>query len=167
MTPVLLEIKELIATPFTILIKRARKCQKPLTVFKASLKDITKALRLKITRTPAEIQKLLPAQYYNHLPLFEGGMGAELPPHRPSINHIFILKKGKNGQKRNPPWGPLYKITRNKLLILRKTLNKLLNKGFIRANNSPVRAPVLFIKKKGGLRFYMDYRGLNNITRKD
>ena len=51
--------------------------------------------------------------------------------------------------------------------MLRKTLNKLLNKGFIRANNSLIRAPVLFIKKKAGLWFYMDYQGLNNITRKD
>ena len=91
------EIKELTPGPFTILIKRARKCQKPLTVFKASLKDITKTLHLKIIRTPAEIRKLLPAQYYNYLPLFKGGMAAELPPHRPGINHTFTLEKGENG----------------------------------------------------------------------
>ena len=42
-----------------------------------------------------------------------------------------------------------------------------MDKGFIHTNNSPVRAPVLFVKKKEGLRFYMDYRGLNNITRKN
>ena len=59
--PVLLKIKELTATPFIILVKRARKCQKPLIIFKALLKNITKTLRLKITRTPAEIRKLLPA----------------------------------------------------------------------------------------------------------
>ena len=59
--PILLEIRELITTPFIILVKRARKYQKPLTVFKALLKNITKVLRLKIIRTPAEIQKLLPA----------------------------------------------------------------------------------------------------------
>ena len=58
-------------------------------------------------------------------------------------------------------------MTRDKLLILRKTLNKLLNKGFIRTNHSPVRAPVLFVKKKGGLRFCVNYRGLNDIIRKD
>ena len=60
-TLVLLEIKELMVTPFIILIKGARKRQKPLTVFKASLKDITKVLRLKIIKTPTEIRKLLPA----------------------------------------------------------------------------------------------------------
>ena len=91
----------------------------------------------------------------------------ELPPHRPGIDHIFILKKGKNGQERNPLWGPLYRIIRNKLLVLRKFLNELLNQGFIRTSNSLVGAPVLFVKKERGFRFYMDYLGLNNIIKKD
>ena len=34
-------------------------------------------------------------------------------------------------------------------------------------NNSLVETPVLFAKKKGGLWFYINYRGLNNITKKD
>ena len=60
-TPVSSEIRELTAAPFIILIKGARKRQKPLTVFKVLLKDITKVLRLKIMRIPVEIRKLLPA----------------------------------------------------------------------------------------------------------
>ena len=59
--PVLLEIRELTAASFVILIKGARKCQKRLTVFKVLLENITKILRLKVIRIPAEIQKLLPA----------------------------------------------------------------------------------------------------------
>ena len=58
---ILSEIKELMVTPFVILVKGARKCQKPLTVFKVSLKDITKVLHFKITKILTEIQKLLPA----------------------------------------------------------------------------------------------------------
>ena len=58
-------------------------------------------------------------------------------------------------------------MTRDELLVLRKTLNELLDKGFIRVSSSPVRAPVLFVKKEGGLRFCVDYRGLNDITKKD
>ena len=61
----------------------------------------------------------------------------------------------------------MYRITYDKLLVLRKILNELLDKGFIRINNSLVKALVLFVKKEGGLRFYMDYRGLNDITRKN
>ena len=48
------------------------------------------------------------------------------------------------------------------------TLTELLDKGFIRVSYSPTAAPVLFVRKLGGgLRFYVDYRGLNKITRKD
>ena len=60
-TLVSLKIKELIIAPFKILIKGVRKSQKPLTVFKISLKDILKALHLKVIRIPVEIRKLLPA----------------------------------------------------------------------------------------------------------
>ena len=91
------KIKELITTLLIILIKRAKKCQKLLTVFKVLLKDITKVLSVKIIRTPTEIQILLPAKYYNHLSYFEGDMAAELPPYRLGIDYIFILEKGKNG----------------------------------------------------------------------
>ena len=55
--PILLKIKELIVTPFAILIKGVRKRKKPLTVFKISLKDITKVLYPKVIRKPAEIRK--------------------------------------------------------------------------------------------------------------
>ena len=95
-TPILSEMKKLTVTPFTILIKRARKHQKPLIVFKILLKNITKVLYPKIIKTPVEIRKLLPAQYYNHLPFFKGDIAAELPPHRLSIDHIFTLEKNKN-----------------------------------------------------------------------
>ena len=96
-TPVSLKIKKLIGKPFAILIKGVRKCQKPLIILKVLLKDITKVLHLKIKRIPAEIRKLLPAQYYNYLRFFEGHITTELPPHRPNINHTFTLEKNKNG----------------------------------------------------------------------
>lgn len=56
----------------------------------------------------------------------------------------------------------------NELLVLRKTLTDLLDKGFIQVSNSPAAAPGLFVKKPvGGLRFYVDHRALNKITRKN
>ena len=59
-------------------------------------------------------------------------------------------------------------MSRDELLILRKTLIDLLDKGFIRVSNSLIAVSVLFIRKlRGGLRFYYDYRALNKLTRKD
>jgi hypothetical protein len=59
-------------------------------------------------------------------------------------------------------------MLRDELLVLRKTLTDLLNKGFICVSSSPAAAPVLFVRKPGrGLRFCVDYRGLNCVTKKD
>ena len=59
-------------------------------------------------------------------------------------------------------------MSKDKLLVLRKTLLDYLSKGFIRVSNSPAAALVLFAKKPGGgLRFYVDYYALNRLTRKD
>ena len=41
-----------------------------------------------------------------------------------------------------------------------------MDKGFICISNSLVKAPVLFVKKEGGLWFCMDYRGLKDIIKK-
>jgi hypothetical protein len=74
----------------------------------------------------------------------------------------------QTAKHKTPPWGPLYGMSREELIVLRKTLTELLDKNFIRASSSPASAPVLFVKKPGGgLRFCVDYRGLNAITRKD
>jgi hypothetical protein len=59
-------------------------------------------------------------------------------------------------------------MIRDELLVLRRTLLDLLDKGFIRASSSPARSLVLFVRKPGGrLRFYVDYRALNAIMKKD
>jgi hypothetical protein len=41
-------------------------------------------------------------------------------------------------------------MSREELLVLRKTLTDLLDKGFIQVGNSPAAALVLFVKKPGG-----------------
>lgn len=51
---------------------------------------------------------------------------------------------------------------------LRKQLDELLAKGYIRHSTSPWGAPILFAKKKdGGMRCCIDYRRLNALTKKD
>jgi hypothetical protein len=59
-------------------------------------------------------------------------------------------------------------MSAEELQVLHKWLTENLEKGFIRASTSPAAAPVLFAKKPGGgLRFCVDYRGLNAITIKN
>jgi hypothetical protein len=43
------------------------------------------------------------------------------------------------------PWGYIYNMSRDKLLVLRKTLIEYLDKGFIRVSSLLTTAPVLFV----------------------
>ena len=59
-------------------------------------------------------------------------------------------------------------MSRDELLVLRKTLTEYLDKRFIRVSNSPAAALVLFVRKlKRRLQFYVNYYSLNKITHKD
>lgn len=143
--------------------RRARK-NTQVQIFSASLADINKALRQKIVTDP---RTKLPQQYQEFWALFDKSQADKLPPSRPGADHQIQLEQA-NGKEAEAPWGPLYNMSRDELLVLRKTLTELLDKNFIRVSNSPAAAPVLFVKKPGGgLRFCVDYRGLNRITRKD
>jgi hypothetical protein len=85
------------------------------------------------------------------------------------VDHrIELVDHDEKGNKVEPPWGPLFNMSWEELLVLRKTLTEYLDKGFIRVSNSPAAAPVLFVRKPGGgLRFCCDYRALNRLTKKD
>ncbi|WP_205684409.1 RNA-dependent RNA polymerase family protein, partial [Acinetobacter baumannii] len=52
--------------------------------------------------------------------------------------------------------------------IVRAYVNEQLEKGFIRRSTSAAAAPVMLAYKPGGgVRFYVDYRGLNEATIKN
>ncbi|KAL2886811.1 retrovirus polyprotein [Ceratocystis lukuohia] len=139
-----------------------RKGNNTTKIFTASIEDINKALKKKPETSPAELRERLPTQYADLWDAFAHS-NEELPPHRPRLDAKIDLQ----GEK-ELPWSPLYQMSRDELLVLRKTLTELIEKGFIRPSNSAGGAPVLFVKKPGGgLRLCVDYRALNTILKKD
>ncbi|XP_052114340.1 uncharacterized protein LOC110278673 [Arachis duranensis] len=71
-----------------------------------------------------------------------------------------------------PRTGPIsiapYRMSPLELAELKKQLDELLGKKFIRPSASPWGAPVLLVKKKdGGMRLCVDYRQLNKVTIKN
>jgi hypothetical protein len=61
-----------------------------------------------------------------------------------------------------------YRMAANQLAELKKQLQELLDKGYIRPSASPWGAPVIFVLKKDGTqKMCMDYRSLNEVTTKD
>jgi hypothetical protein len=55
-----------------------------------------------------------------------------------------------------------YRVSRLELVKLKKQIDELLEKGYIRPSTSPWAAPVLFVEKKDGTKLMcIDYRSLN------
>ncbi|GIZ39392.1 hypothetical protein CKM354_000277800 [Cercospora kikuchii] len=110
----------------------------------------------------ADIEGQLPECLRDFSSVFSPKLADQLPPHRP-YDHDIKLKEGAE-----PPFGPLYGMSRDELQALKEWLDENLKKGFIRPSSSPVASPVLFVKKPGGgLRLCVDYRAINELTVKD
>ena len=61
-----------------------------------------------------------------------------------------------------------YPISKDELLVVKKYIDKYLNKGFIYFSIFLAAAPIFLIKKPGGgIWFCIDYKGLNTIIIKN
>ena len=105
----------------------------------------------------------IPEEFKRWKRLFQEETGLDaLPKHQP-WDHKIRLQPGKE-----PPWGPLYALSKKELEEQRKWLDDKLAKGWIRKSQSPAASPAMFVPKKGGkLRMVIDYRRLNAITIKN
>jgi hypothetical protein len=85
-----------------------------------------------------------------------------MPPNRDIEFSIELLPRTAPISKR------AYRIDVKDLIELKKQIEELLEKGFIRPSSSPWGAPVLFVNKKdGSRRMCVDYRSLNEVTIKN
>lgn len=125
-----------------------------------SLYEINEAIEGMTTMDQWKTQ--IPTDYHEFLDLSEEKLAREIPPHR-FYYHIIPLMEAKE-----PPFGPLYGMSRDELFALKECIEENLCKGFIKAISSPAGAPVLFIKKRdGSLRFSVGYCGITEMTIKN
>ena len=88
-----------------------------------------------------------------------------LPPHRSYDHKIQIDNPEKLGSL---GYSPLYHQSTQELQEIKRFLEENLARDFIVPSQAPHASPTLFVKKpNGGLRFCIDFRKLNNLTRKD
>ena len=85
-----------------------------------------------------------------------------LPPEREPVFHIELVP-GTQPIFRTP-----YKMAPVEQVELKKRLDDLLNKGFIRWSTSPWATPILFVEKKDcAKRLCVDYQALSQVTIKN
>jgi hypothetical protein len=145
------------SAPFNRLSKN-----KDVQIFAISFRDIEKTLETKVKVDP---KTLMPEEFHSDSKFMKtfNKQNSDKLLFRRLYDHKIELKPGKH-----PSFGPLYGMSQNELLVLQKYLKKNLAKGFIHISFSKAASPVLFARKPGsGLRFCVDYRGFNTITRKN
>ena len=162
-----MDIKMMGAGAFQFLTERPRMQIFSLRIFaihkafnnKYSKSDIKIALDKKPTIKPPT--KLQP-EYHNYTEVFSVAESDKLSPHG-SYDHKIQLEPGKI-----PDHDPMYKMSTEKLHVLKKYLEDNFRKESICTSDSSNASSVLFVKKPGGgFRFCIDYRKLNDITVKD
>ncbi len=95
--------------------------------------------------------------------VFPDELPGGLPPSRGGIIHDIELVSGARPHKR-----PIYRMSESELRELKRQLDEMLAKGFIRHSKSPYAAPVMLVPKPdGGWRLVIDYRALNRDTIKN
>jgi hypothetical protein len=87
---------------------------------------------------------VLPKWCSDFLRLFDYTEAKKLPPHQGKADQYIKLEK-IDRKEPEVPWGRIYNILRDKLLVLQKTLTEYLDKGFIWVSSSLATILVLFI----------------------
>jgi hypothetical protein len=110
-------LKQIGAAAYHTYIRRSKN-DKAVQIFAASLRDIEKALAPK---KKVDVMSHLPKAHQHMAWIFDSETAARMPPLRgPEIDHWIELEKDKNDKEKEPPWGLLYDMSREELLVLRK-----------------------------------------------
>jgi hypothetical protein len=121
------------------------------------------AIRNKKEEDKRELHEVVPKEYHHLLDVFEKEEKTGLPPHRAGIDLEINLEPGKE-----VPLKKIYPLGQDELEELHRYIQQNEKRGWIRETMVTRAAPILFVKKKDGkLRLCVDYRGLNEITKKD
>ncbi len=147
---------------FSNLIQKKKEKQKKIEVFLTSMINIKKVLT---SQKKTDLRTILFDYYHEFLNVFDHTMTEKLSLLREEGTDHQIKLKEMNEKESKVLWDSLYNMTKEKLLVLHKTLTELLNKQFIWVSNSFAAVSVLFIQKsEGELQFCVNYCDLNWIT---
>jgi hypothetical protein len=111
------------------------------------------------------IEEIKPSEAINVVSEFPDVFPEELPGMPPEMKVEFAIELILGTA---PISKRAYRVSGPELVELKKQIDELLEKGYIRLSTSPWVASVLFMEKKDGTkRMCIDYRALNEVTIKN
>jgi len=116
-----------------------------------------------VMSNPTIAQKL-PSHYHKFLLLFDPEESEKLLDNKGCDHRIELL-----GPDDKLQMGPIYQLSQEEEKLLVKYLDTMRKEGKIRPSSSTVGSPIVFVPKPNsrGLRLSIDYRHLNDYTKKD
>lgn len=142
--------------------KSVEKAKSPEDVAEANFRETIKPDGLLTEELYEELAHAIRKNSYVATPM------TELPTVRQINNAPPVVLEIKEIPGSTPPCKNAYRLSAAELRELKKQLDELLSKGYVRPSDSPYGAPVLFVPKKDGtLRMCLDFRALNAQTIKD
>ena len=117
----------------------------------------------KTAKAPTDSKTMVPKEYHEFLDVFSKEASDMLLPHS-KYNHQIRLLEGYRDQGNSL----LSKMSESKLQLVKKFLEEHLKKGFIKASSALCLSRIMLAAKPGGgIRFCVNYRRLNELTKKD
>ena len=105
------------------------------------------------------------AEYHDYLDVFSKDVSDTLRLYGKYNHKIKLFKDATPSNLRH---SALCGMSAPQLKFVKKFLEEHLKKRFIEASNTPCSSPILLAKKPGGgIRFCVNYRKLNSLTKKD
>ena len=134
-------------------------------IFAISMRDIEYQLN-KTTEPVTNPKTVVLAEYHDFLDVFSKEVSDTLRLYG-KYDHKIELLKDKDLAS-NLGHSALRGMSTPQLEFVKKFLEEHLKKGFIEASSAPCSSPILLAKNPGeGIRFCVDYRKLNSLTKKN
>jgi hypothetical protein len=126
------------------------------------MKDLNIQLKKQDNNKIIDSKSVISSEYHDFLDVFFKKKANILSSSRKNDHRIEIETK------KSHEYASLYNMSENELLLIKKYLQKHLNKKFIEISTASYASSILFAKKfDEELRFCVDYRKLNVIIKKN
>ena len=164
----LLNLAFISAAPFQYLAK-----QKDVEIFAVSMQDIKNELNMismkdiqyqlnKTTKAPTDPKSMVFEKYHKFLNVFSKEASDTLLSHLKYDHQIRLLEGYRDHGN-----SLLSKMSEPKLQFVKKFPEEHLKKRFIEASSAPYSSCIMLaVKPGGGIRFCVNYRRLNELTKK-